>query len=186
MNETDLIKRDIERAAVSYKKSDDGRWAAAFFASRVVNHKPLVIGATKSLASRMGVSPDTVENLAHAYEIYAEFRSDPIYRGFVRQIRKMPYIYYGYFRALYKAKQDYHLTLEQTFSILADMYQAEGTLSQRDLDQHIQDRFGDSRDWTFWGGKAFKEIHKLLQQPDLPAEVRARLIPAYEVLGEKS
>lgn len=184
MNSTDLIKRDIERAAVSYKKSDDGRWAAAYFASRVVGkYEP---GATLSLAARMGRSVDTVENLANAYFMYAEFRADPIYRHFVRQIRRMPYIYYGYFRALYKAKQDYRLTLEQTFSILVDMYQAEGTLSQRDLDQHIQDRFGDSRDWTFWGGKAFKEIHKLLQQPDLPTEVRARLIPAYEVLGEKS
>lgn len=184
LTETEKIERDIERAANSYKRSDDGRWVAAYFSSRVVGRYEL--GATIALANRMGRSSDTVENLAHAYAMYSELRAEPKYRRLVRNVRKMPFIYYSYFRALYKARQDYGLTLDQVMSILIDMVQAEGSLSQRDLDQHIIDRFGDSRNWQYYGSKAMKEIHKTLQQPDLPKEIRDVLIPAYERLGDKA
>lgn len=182
MNST--LERDIERAARSYKRSDSGRWAATYYCARVVGKYQR--GGTLSLAERMGVSPDTVENLAHAYVLYAEFRAQPHYRKVINSIRKLPYVYYSYFRSLYKAKSDYKLTLDQVYAILMDVVMAEGSLKQGDLDQHIQDRFGDTRDWTYYAEKAHKEIHKVLQQPDLPAEVRARLVPAYEALGDKS
>ena len=181
---TDNVDRDIERAAKSYKRSDEGRWAAAYFASRIVGrHEP---GATLALASRMGVSPDTIENLAHAYILYNDLRQDKGYRFLVNKIRKMPYIYYSYFRALYKAREDYHLNNAQVMSILVDMLQAEGSLSNRDLDGHIRDRFGDTRDWSYYATRAFREIGKTLQQPDLPKEVRDTLNPAYNILGKEA
>lgn len=180
----DNLERDIERAALSYKRSDDGRWASAFYAARVVGCYQL--GATLALANRMGRSVDTVENLAHAYEMYAELRSVPKYRNYVRHLRRLPYIYYSYYRSLYKARQDYGLTLDQVMDILVDMVQAEGSLHQRDLDQHIQDKYGDTRTWQYWATKAAHEIHKTLQQPDLPAEIRAVLNPAYDKLGERA
>lgn len=179
-----LLGRDLDRAAKSFKRSDDGRWVAAYFASRVVGCYQ--VGASRELAARMGVSVDTVENLACAYRMYQEFRQDARYHHFVHAIRKVPYIYYGHFRALFKAKENYHLSIEQLFSILKDVLQAEGDLSLRDLEQHIQDRFGDTRDWTFYGGKAYRELHKTLQQPDLPEDVKNKLMPAYIALGEKA
>lgn len=181
-----LLDRDVRRAAKSFKISDNGRWVAAYFAARVVNAQPRLIGATRELAARMGVSPDTVENLARAYHMYQEFRRDARYKHFVRAIRKVPYIYYGHFRALAKAQESYHLSIEQLFSILKDVLMAEGDLSLRDLEQHIQDRFGDTRDWTYYGKRAYKEIHKVLQQPDLPKVIRKRIMSAYKVLGEKA
>lgn len=184
MNFITDIERDIERAAVNYKRSDDGRWVAAFFAARVVGRYEL--GATIALANRMGRSTDTVENLAHAYDMYLELKNCPKYRQYVRQIRKLPYIYYSYFRSLYKARQDYGLTLDQVMDLLVDMVQAEGGLHQRDLDQHIQDKFGDTRTWAYFGAKAMKQIHVTLQQPDIPQEVKDALIPAYNILGDKS
>ena len=184
MNETQKIERDIERAALSYKRSDEGRWTSAYFAARIVGrYQP---GATLALSSRMGVSVDTIENLAHAYMLYADLRKDAGYRHLVRLIRKTPYIYYSYFRALYKARDDYHLTNAQVMSLLVDMLQAEGDLSNRDLDGHIRDRFGDSRDWSYYGVRAFREIGKALSQPDLPKEIRDVLVPAYERLGQEA
>lgn len=184
LTETQRTERDIEYAAISYKRSDNGRWVAAYYSSRIVGKGQ--IGATIALANRMGRSRDTVENLAHAYSMYQELRADAKYHHIVRKIRQLPYIYYSYFRALYKARQDYNLTLEQVMDTLVDMVQAEGSLGQRDLDQHIIDKFGDSRTWQFYGSKAMKEIHKTLQQPDLPKEIREVLLPAYERLGDKS
>lgn len=186
MNEKEMLERDIEYAARSYKNSDGGRWAAAFYSARVVGHKPVVFGATKSLSDRMGVSVDTVENLAHSYELYAEFRACDHYRKVIRDIRKLPYIYYSYFRSLYKAKADYKLTLDQTFSLLMDIVLAEGSLKLGDLDQHIQDRYGDTRDWSYYGTKTAKQLYVLLQQPDLPSDVRKAIIPAYNILGDRA
>lgn len=176
------LERNSRRCAKSYKNSDTGRWAAACFASKIVGKYS--VGATIQLANEMGVSSDTIENLAHAYQLYEEFRNDPRYKTAIRQIRKQPYIYYSYFRSLYKAKNDYHLSIERVFSILVDVYQGEGKIKLADLDQHIQDEFGDTRTWEFYGEKAMKEIHVLLQQPDLPQSVKQKLIPAYEILGD--
>lgn len=178
-------ERNIEMAAYHYKRSDNGRWVAAYFAAQIVGKKPVEFGATIKLADRMGVSVDTVENLAHAYFMYDELRASQ-YREAVVKIRRMPFIYYSYFRSLYKAKQDYGLTLEQVFGILVDMVHAEGSLHQSDLDEHIRSRFGDTRTWDYYGKKAMKEIHKTLQQPDIPASVKAALLPAYEVLGDQA
>jgi hypothetical protein len=178
------LNRDIERAANSYKKSDDGRWAAAYFAARVVGKYEY--GATIRLSQRMGCSTDTVENLAHAYMLYYDLRSIPKYRQMVRAIRRMPYIFYSYFRALYKAREDYGLSNDKIISLLIDMVQAEGSMSQRDLDAHIQSRYGDTRNWTFYGQKAHKQLHILLQQPDLPKKIKRRMIAAYEILGKTS
>lgn len=177
-------QRDIERAAKSYKESDTGRWVAAYFAARVVG--TYEYGATIALAERMGRSTDTVEGLAHAYEIYSELREIRKYRYYVQSIRRLPYMYYSYWRALYKARQDYSLTLDQVMDILVDMVQAEGGLHQRDLDQHIRDRFGDTRSWAYYGAKAAHQIHILLQQPDLPRDVREVILPAFDKLGDKA
>lgn len=182
ISERQSVDRDIERAATSYKRSDDGRWASAFFAARVVGRYEL--GATTKLANRMGRSTDTVENLAHAYMLYAELRADPRYRAGVREIRKMPFIYYSYFRALYKAKQDYRLTIEQIWDILVDMLHGEGSIHLSHLEEHIREKFGDGRNWTYWGARAFKEISYALSQPDIPDDVKALLLPAHERLGD--
>lgn len=176
------LDRDIERAAVSYKRSDDGRWVAAYFAARVVGTREF--GATIQLANRMGRSTDTVEGLAHAYSMYAELRADPRYREGVRKMRKMPYFYYSYFRALWKAKQDYGLTLEQVWDILVDMLHAEGTLHLSHLEQHVRDRFGDTRNWTYWGARTLKELGYLLNQPDIPDDIKEMIVPVYNKLGE--
>lgn len=182
MTDHQKVDRDIERAALNYKHSDDGRWAAAFFAARVVGRYEL--GATIRLSNRMGKSVDTVENLAHAYFLYAELRADPRYHRAVREIRKLPFMYYSYWRALWKAKQDYRLTLEQVWDILIDMMHAEGSLHLSHLEVHIRDRFGDRRTWDYWGARALKEISQVLNQPDVPDDVKATLIPAYNKLGE--
>ena len=123
-----------------YKRGDVARWVAAFWCAQVVGKYDR--GATVGLAGDMGVSVDTVANLAHAYSIYAELRAVPNFRHATALMRKMPTTYYSHFRALYDARRDYNLTMEQVFDIVIDIYQGEGGISSRDVDEHARNRYG--------------------------------------------
>ena len=135
--------RARRQAAIHYKRGDVARWVAAFWCAQVVERDGVgEKGATIGLALDMGVSRDTVENLAHAYWIYSDLRKVEKYRHATALMRKMPTSYYSHFRALYDARRDYNLTLAQVFDIVTDVYQGEGSISSRDIDQHARDRFG--------------------------------------------
>ena len=72
----------FEHACAAYKNSDAGRWEAARWCAKIVGKYER--GATIGLASDMGVSPDTVENLAHAYLMFIELASRHKYRSATR------------------------------------------------------------------------------------------------------
>ena len=125
------IRNWYEKACSAYKNSDGGRWEAARWCAKIVGKYER--GATIGLSADMGVSVDTIENLAHAYTMYIEFCSRQRYRGATRMAREMPRIYYSHFRALYTARNRYQLTLNETFDILRDIYLDEGGISSRVL-----------------------------------------------------
>ena len=89
------------------------------------------------------------------------------------------------FRTLEKARQDYHLTLEQVFDVLVDMLHGEGNLHKEHLEAHIRDKFGDGRTWYYWSSRTVKELGYLLSQPDLPDEIRRDVQPVYEKLQKQ-
>lgn len=155
-------------ATRSYRQSDEKRWAAAYGCAGVVGkyHR----GETLGLASDMGVSPDTIENLAHTYEVYEKLCNldDGNFRQFVRSARKAPFVYTAHFLYLYQHQKEYNLTDTQLLDLLNDIIQAEGDISARGLDAHIRSRYGDTRTWDFYGERAAKELATTLQQPDLP------------------
>lgn len=155
-------------ATRGYRQSDDSRWVAAMGCAGVVGNYNR--GETMGLASDLGVSVDTIEDLAHTYAVYNKLceMEDGKFRQFVRQARKAPYIYCAHFLALYELQRQYNLHDAQLLDTLNDIVQAEGDISARGLDAHIRSRFGDTRTWDFYGGRAAKELATTLQQPDLP------------------
>lgn len=166
---TDRNKERLFKLATdSYRKSDEVLWPGIYACGNVVGKYGR--GATLGLADDMGVSVDTVEDMAHAWWIYSELceHNDGSHRQFVRQARKAPYIYYSHFRALWDAKSQYNLTIEQVLDLLMDIVQGEGTISSRGVDGHTRSRFGDTRGWQFYAARTQKELGQTLQQPDLP------------------
>lgn len=177
--------REVEWAAKAYKSSDKSRWHAALWCNRVVGRYQR--GGTITLAREMGVSTDTVEDLAHAYQMFLDFQAVPIYRTPVVMIRRMPYIYISHFRALYDARDRFHLDIDQCWGLLMDILQGEGSISSRDVDAHTVSRYGDTRTWDYYAAKAQKELHKALLCPDLKnKKVRRRLAKLYEFLGKNA
>jgi len=169
-------------ACTAYKDSDSGRWEAARWCAKIVGKYER--GATIGLASDMGVSSDTVENLAHAYLMYIEFCSKSKYRKATRMSREMPRVYYSHFRALYNSKKRYDLSLDETFGILRDIVLDEGGISSRDIDGLIRDKYGSEKTWMYYGGRAMKALANLNRSPDLPKEGREKSSDLWNWLGD--
>lgn len=181
-----LRKVYVEKAAVSYRKSDKERWRFALWCSRVVGKYDR--GATLGLADDVGVSVDTAEINAHSYALFEELcnydRGN--YRRFVFFARRSPKIYISHFRALYEAKRDYNLNTKQLLDLLNDIVQSEGGISARQVKSHVIQRYGNVHDWDYYGQKSLKAINDTLMHPNTPEDVRDVLIPAMEKLGEKA
>lgn len=178
-------KKEYQRAIRAYRKSNESRWLFALFASRIVGKYGF--GGTRGLASDMSVSPDTVENHAHAYWVFEKLQKLGNYeRFYVRMARKLPYVYLSHFRALYDLQNSRTLTDKQVMNLLIDIVQAEGTISSRNLEDHVNSRYGDTRTWEFYAQKTQKELSKLLNQPDLPAETRSKAVILFDELGNKA
>ena len=160
----------VQQAANSYRRSDKERWKSALWCSRVVGKYDR--GATRGLADDMGVSVDTVEDLAHAYNIFEDLCKLPDARWFVFSCRRAPFIYYSHFRALYDARKDYELTDEQALQILMDIFQAEGGISSRTVSEHAQEQFGKPKSWGYYARKVERDMQRLLESPDVPRRVK--------------
>lgn len=173
-----------DRVRKSYRKSNENRWVSALWSYQAVG--AYQDSATASIANDMGVSPDTIEDLARAYDMYFSLCSLPGARSYVRTARKLPYIYYSHFRALYEAKKNYKLTDKQVLDLLVDIVQGEGSISTRDVDVHTRERYGDTRDWTYYASKTKKQVRNLLSRPDLPKEGRELLAKSEKWLKENT
>lgn len=178
------------RLAIKFDKQGDiNIWMSALFCSKVVSKNGHgERGKTLALADQMSRSADTVEDRAHGYWMYEALcgMDGGIFRTFVRQVRKMPYVHFSHFRELWDLKQSHKLSDADCLSLLNDIYQAEGGISSRKLGEIAKEKFGDGRDWTYYAQLAQKRIGETLQQPDTPPDVREVLINAYEKIGEKA
>lgn len=169
-------------------RSDREMWISALGCSRVVardGHGDR--GKTLGLADEMSRSVDTVENRAHAYWLFEDLcRVDNgAHRQFVFMVRRLPYVKLNHFATLYDARSAYSLSDGDILSLLLDLYHSEG-LSTRKLQQSLSDKYGPVREWTYYGQRAMKEIHKTLQHPETPRDVREVLSDAYSKLGDQA
>ena len=178
-------KRYVEHAVAAYERGDQAIWVSSAFCAQVAGNYER--GATLGLAARMNKSVDTVEAMAHAYDLYSDLKAyAPKY---VRNARKTKGIYLSHFRALYDTKNRYGLDLEQTMDLLVDIVQAAMTddkISSRDVEAHAQSRFGLERPWFYYANKTMLQIEKTLGCPDLPTPIRKKLLEVRETLTDKS
>lgn len=186
MHPNDLKKIYYQQASEAYRKKDGWDWISALWCSKVVGKYGR--GGTLGLADDMGVSTDTIEDRAHAYNIFIRLCGieDGKYRKFVFLARRAPYIYLSHFRALYDLQITYNLTDTQVLDLLMDLVQHEGGLSTRKLDAHVRNRYGDTRGWEYYAARAMKEVHKTLQAPDLPNDGRELLTKVYDWIGDQA
>jgi len=176
------LQKWFSNASSAYKNSDTGRWEAARWCAKIVGTYER--GATIGLAEEMGVSCDTVENLAHAYLMFIELASRSKYRSATRMARQAPRVYYSHFRALYTARHRYKLTLAEVFDTLRDIVLDEGGISSREVDAHISDKYGREKDWMYYSEQTNKRLAKMLGCPDLPAEGRKIASDLFNWIGE--
>lgn len=180
----DKKERCFKGAINAYRKSNDDKWVSAFWCAQVVGNYDR--GATLGLASDMSVSSDTVEDLAHSYQLYYELCGFDCgsFRKFVRSSRRQPFVYYSHFRALHDAKNKYDLSVLQILDLLMTIVQAEGGISSRDIDNHARQRYGKETDWTWDASQVQKKLNKLIQRPDLPTDGRHKASELYNWIGE--
>lgn len=176
----------VKNAVISYRASDKSRWKSALWCWKIVGNYE--IGATLGLADDMGVSTDTVEDMAHAYSMFVELcnHKGGAYRKFVFAARNAPYIYHSHFRALYDAKQKWDLPMDKIIDLLFDIVQSEGTISSRKVDEHVRSRYGKETDWRYDAAQLQKKVNKFLQRPDVPAAGRKKASELLTWIGENA
>jgi len=192
MNPAQLQQVYAKQAGIHYGRSDDQKWIFNLWCHLAMygsdGKKKYERGATLAIADEHGISEDTVEVSGNAYTMFrqlCEFDGGK-FRNYVFAARSMKYVYTSHFRALWEAMQRYNLSLADCLSLLVDIVQAEGGISSRKIDSHTRDRFGDTRDWTYYGQRVMREVSKTLSQPDLPKDIRAVLQETFNALGDSA
>lgn len=179
-------KRLVDHAVAFYQKGDSSLWCAAAMSAQIMGNYSR--GATLGLAQELNKSVDSVEAMAHAYNIYSDLKAyNPRY---VRLARKTPGVYLSHFRVLSDIKSRYDLDLEQIFDLLEDIVQAtltDNKISSRDVEAHAQSRFGKERPWVYYAQRTYREIDKTLSCPDLPSgDLKRKMLELYELLGDQA
>ena len=143
-----------------------------------------------AMAKATGVKVDTIEDHAHAYNVFQDFCAlSPEHRKFTFAARRATFIHYSHFRAIYDAREKYGLDMQQCFGILLDIAQAEGELSSRDVDIHAQARFGNEPSWEYHAQKAQRELSKtLMKLPNEKSLMEGKQIlqRAFDWIGENA
>jgi hypothetical protein len=187
-----LLPVIFEQGIKSYKKSDKEKWKFNLWASKIVGSTDRGIkyerGVTLNFAEEAGVSPDTVEDGAHAYWMFEDLCKvdGGKFRQYVFAARRSQYIHTSHFRSLYDSMQNFGLDLSQVMDLLHDIVQSEGKISSRSLEAHVIERFGDTRPWEYYGKKAYKALYNTLGHPGVPRSVRKVLNEALDKLGEET
>jgi hypothetical protein len=173
--------REFNKAAIAYRAGDSCRWRFAFYASRIVRNSIYGSKASLTLANAIGgVGVDTIEQYAKAFRMYSDLRGE--YGAGVRFVRRSKVIYISHFVVLANKRNKYGLTLQECWSYLGDVYQAEGDISSRDLATLIDDDKGIEHTLSHDARKAKSALYKVLNRLDLSTEQRKVLRAAFDVL----
>lgn len=188
------IKRDPDalqrirygEAIKAEQKANKNTWASCLWCWQVAGKYKE--GGVKGLASDMGKSDDTVYDRAHAYEIFVELCNFDYgrHRYFVHAVRRLPYVYWSHFRAMWDAKKDFELTTSQVFDLLMEIYQGEGSISSRGLSEVVEGKLGVQRPWTYYANRALKEMQKTINQPKTPRKIKSQMKKIIGTLSKKT
>lgn len=174
-------ERDIHFAIQAARKSDISIWVAGFWAARVVG--TYQYDGTKAIADRCGKSTSTVENWAHAYWLYDEFRirfgvisvGSNAGRRFTRALQNLrKSLSPSHFWTAWELRGKYELTDAATLRHLQQMldYKENGDPYSTDvLRQEVEtEKNGGGATWKWWMPRVTSMIESVLRITDLPRE----------------
>ena len=185
ISDQELRRIEYAQAIKAEQKANKNTWTSCLWCWQVANRYKE--GGVKGLAADMGKSDDTVYDRAHAYEIFVELCNydDGRHRFFVHTVRRLPYIYWSHFRAMWDAKKDFELTTNQVYDLLMEIYQAEGGISSRGLSEVVRGKLGVEHPWTYYADRTLREMKKTISQPQTPRKIKTGMKKIVAVLEKK-
>jgi hypothetical protein len=182
----DRIERDIARAVSASRKGDVALWIAGLFAARVVG--AYQVDATREIARQAGKSVSSVENWAHGYELYVEFREFGVASDSLRFVRK--YLTLTHFSKLWELRRKYNLNLGDAYLYLFDMtrYASLGEPHsvvelEREVEAHER-KDGKVTPWNYGIKSLIQHMTRLAVATDAPERVRQAAQVFAKVLDE--
>jgi len=185
LSQEELHRIRVSQAIKAEGKANKETWKSCLWCWQVAGN--YTKDAVKGLAEDLGKSDDTVYDRAHAYEMFNDIcqYKDGKYRLFAFYARRAPYITWSHFRALWDIRKDYKMSMPKIISLLSDVLQGEGELSSRKLDEHARGRYGVERTWEYYVQKSISSLRKLLDDPNLPRDVRLDVQDFYKKMEKR-
>jgi len=100
---------------------------------------------------------------------------DGKFRLFVFQARRLPYVHFSHFRALWDVKKSFDLDNLQVLNLLTDIVHGEGDISSRDLANVVRGHYGKDRTWQYYVEKTRASIEKTIMHKNTPPKIRKAL-----------
>lgn len=183
-----VIEREIDWCVQAARTSSTTLWVACYFAYRVVG--VYQTDATAEIARRAGRSPSSVENWAHAFEMYAELRRFGS-SSEVRALRKA--LSPSHFWRAWEKQRKFSLSNASVIRYLRQMVdykQNEENYSEATLAQEIEaheNNSGNVPTWASYHSKRFASMLKTaLSLPDVPRAVRIKIMDLLEELEKRN
>ena len=168
-----LTETDIDRVVSASRRSDGNLWVAGFYAARVVG--TYAEAGTREIADRTGKDPSTVENWAHAWDLYNEIRNG-INSGTARTLRKT--LTLSHFSNAWELRRKYDLSLEVITDHLEQIviYREQGhKWSSEALRQEVdaqEDKTGNVPTWNYYAPRLNTMCTNILAATDTPQEIK--------------
>lgn len=145
-----IIERDIERAVKASRRADASIWVAGFYVHRV--WRVYQVDATAHIANECGRDKSTIENWAHAYDLYTRLRR--LFRTEARKLRKG--LTPSHFWTAWELQRKYNLTDQNVLWELDQMLnykktgEAYGASALRSEVEASSKRNGNSPTWEYY------------------------------------
>ena len=174
----DIVERDIDRAVAASRKADCNLWVAGFFAARVVgmyqNNAVIEIGL------RAGKSVASVQNWAHAWEMYNELRLTDACRARKLRRRLSP----SHFWTAWEKRNKYGYSLKKVLHYFGQVLDHKKNGEPHGADalareiEAEENQLGTVPGWNWYAPRLNRLYVSLLVLSDLPNDARAWLAAA--------
>lgn len=179
MIDEERIERDIDRAVAAGRMSDTNIWVSGFFVHRV--WRTYEINATEHIANECDKDKSTIENWAHAYDLYNRLRKH--FRNEARRLRRA--LTPSHFWTAWELQRKYNMSDADVIFHLEQMVnykkvgQSHGSGALRQEVEAAQEQQGNPPTWDYYLPR-LRTLYISLLATDVPDSVSAWLMSAPE------
>ena len=184
MNETTADRR-ITRTAQAIQHGNRNLWEAAILAASIVGE--YAEGGTRAIADRAGRSVSSVENWAHAWQLYADLRNQLRTCAELRSLR--PELSVTHFAVMWDAVNKWGIVPADVMQLLRWMVSCKQNgerwsvdALRRELDAEYN-HDGQPRLYAWYAKRAHTAVSELLSMPDASRDVRTAAMALLELLN---